>query len=495
MVDSTAQGHEGLLLGIDAGQSVTKAALYDAEGHELAVARTETRISSPRPGWQERDLHEVWADTARVTRQVVGTVDPQAIRAVGVVGHSDGAYLINADGRPTRAGILATDARAADYVNRLGPDASRFLELTGQVPFAGSPAAVLQWLRDAEPESYQRFRWLLCSKDWLRFCLTGVVATDRTDAAASFLDMYEQTWSAEAFRLSGLGADLGRMPPILESGMVVGEVTAGAAQLTGLVAGTPVVTGAHDVDAAAVGIGAIDVGRMSVVMGTFSINQIVAEQPSTDPRWQARSWVEPGRWLHMCTSPSGAANLAWATRLLGRSDEAGQADIVDALRKAQAAASAADPPPTYLPFLFGGPFSPPLGGTFAGLSDRHSRGDLLHAVARGVVHSHRWHVDALRERFNVDRPIRVGGGGARSSFWTQLLSDGLRLPVEVTDAEEAGARGAAMLAGLGGGVYTNLDEAVQRAVRVVRRHDPDPASAARAETGYRAYLDLIQRMV
>jgi L-xylulokinase len=290
------------------------------------------------------------------------------------------------------------------------------------------------------------------------------------------------------------------VPPVLASAAPAGEVTRAAAEATGLRAGTPVVAGAHDVAAAALGIGAADPGAVSVVMGTFSINQVVADAPVTDPRWQARTFVRGGRglalgpdqqggvrqWLHMSTSPTGAANLEWAVRQLGPWRSAGVPDHDAAVREAMA--SPADGAPVYLPFLYGSPHGTGLGAAFAGLRGEHGRPDLLRAVLEGVVLGHRWHVDALAERFPVRaRPARLSGGGARSPAWSQLLADALGTPVEVTDATESGSRGAALLAGIGAGVYESPAAATAAAVRVVRRYEPDPAGAARLDERYARY--------
>jgi L-xylulokinase len=482
-------GITGYLLGVDAGQTVTKAALFDLEGRELAVASAATRAHTPAPRWQERDMDEAWEQTAGAIRRCLAGagVDPAAVLGVGVCGHGDGAYLVDAGGRPVRPAILATDSRAYRYADgfREPARAARVLALTGQVPAVYSPAALLAWLRDHEPEALRRARWTLFCKDWLRLRLTGQVGTDASEASAWCTDVHTQVWSEEALELFGLSGLAPLLPPVLPSAAAAGEVTRAAAEATGLRAGTPVVAGAHDVAAAALGVGAAEPGAASIVMGTFSINQVVADAPVTDPRWQARTFLRAGRWLHMSTSPSGAANLDWAVRRLGPWRSDGVGDHEAAVR--EAIASPADGAPVYLPFLYGSPHGTGLGAAFAGLRAEHGRPDLLRAVLEGVVLGHRWHVEALAERFAVrDRPARLSGGGARSPAWSQLLADALGTTVEVTDATEAGSRGAALLAGLGTSVYPDT-AAVAAAVRVVGRYEPDPAGVARLTERYARY--------
>ncbi|RVX41083.1 L-xylulokinase [Nonomuraea polychroma] len=485
------------LLGIDAGQTATKAALFDPDGREIASSRVAARIEAPRPRWQERDMEGLWRECAAAVRDCLGRagVRPAQVAAVGLAGHGDGAYLVDEALRPVRPAILATDSRAhfyAETVSRSG-SAGQALALTGQVPFAASPASLLAWLRDHEPDRLARARWALFCKDWIRLRLTGGVATDPTEASASFTDVHNQEWSSRALELYGLPEVAGLLPPIHASAEVVGEVSADGAEATGLAAGTAVVTGAHDVDAAAIGVGAADPGRLSLVMGTFSINQIVATAPVCDVRWQARAFVRPRQWLHMYTSPSGAANLEWALDRFGPHRPDGSPDHAAAL--AEAARSDPEAVPVYLPFLYGSPHGDDIDAALVGLRGWHDRGSVIRAVLQGVAFNHRHHVDALRERFPIDAPARLCGGGARSLMWSRLMADVLGLAVELSDAGEAGARGASVLAGVGIGVYADLSEGIARTVRVVHRHDPDPVMTDRLSVTYERYQSVIKALL
>lgn len=486
-----------LLLGIDSGQTMGKAALFDTAGHEVAVSRAGTLTRHPRARWAERDLDELWRQVATAIRDVLAQAGPDAeVVGVGVCGHNDGAYLLDDDLRPVRPGILATDTRAhlqaADVAG--GPRAQQVLALTGQVPFAASPGPLLSWLAEHEPQSLARTRWSLFCKDWIRLCLTGVVATDRSEASAAFTDVHAQDWSDEALAVYGLEELRSALPPILDGSSVAGSVTAEAAKATGLRAGTPMVAGAHDVDAAALGIGAVEPGSASAVLGTFSINQVIAAEPITDARWQARSFTEKGLWMHMSTSPAGAVNLDWALRRFGPLTPDGEPDPVAGVAEATAGPLRRTDP-MFLPFLFGSPHGADIAASLVGLRGWHDRGAVLRAVLEGVVHNHRTHMSPLVDRFEPTGPLRVCGGGSRSAAWTQLLADGLRMPAEVTDTEEAGARGAAMLAGIGTGVYASLAEAVDRCVRVVRRHQPDARRASALDERHRRYRQLVDALV
>jgi L-xylulokinase len=485
-----------VLLGIDSGQTVGKVGLYDETGREVATASAANEISTPHPRWLERDMDEVWSQVAAAIRDVLAQVGPDVeISGIGICGHNDGAYLVDDDLVPVRPAILATDSRAHEYSARtaVGAVGAQALALTGQVPFAASPASLYAWLRDTEPEQYRRVRWALFCKDWIRLRLTGEVATDPTDGSASFVDLNDRQWSSSALDLFGLGGLRDAMPPILSSTAVAGTVSAAAAALTGLKIGTPVVTGAHDVDAAALGIGAIGIGAASLVLGTFSINQVVADTPVTDARWQARAFLEPGQWLHMSTSPAGAVNLDWAIRRLGPYTASGAPDPAAAV--AEAMTASAEDAPLFLPFLFGSPHGNNVQAAWTGLRGWHGRAEMLHAVLEGVAFNHRTHLRGLQEVFTIERPVRVCGGGARSADWTQMLADVLDLPVEVTDAAEAGTRGAALLAGIGTGIYADLDAAVAATVHVIRAQQPRPDQVAYRDQRYQRYLAAVHEEV
>lgn len=483
-----------LLLGIDSGQTVGKAALFTLDGHEVAVASAPTKVSSPRPRRAERDMEEVWQQLCVAIREVLDRAGASArIVGVGLCGHNDGLYAVDAQGCAVRPAILATDSRAHVESARLshGEAGRRALALTGQVPSAASPASLLLWLRANEPDSFAATRWALFCKDWLRFRLTGEIATDPSEASAAFTDVHTHEWSTAALDLYDLADAAERLPRLRASTEVAGWITREAAELTGLTEGTPVVTGAHDVDAAALGIGATSPGSASIVLGTYSINQVLADRPAMDPRWQARSFVEPGRWLHMATSPAGAGCLDWAVRQMGPWTERGEPDAAGAVTEAAVAGGAAHGP-LFLPFLHGSPHGQDVAGAWLALRGWHDRGHLLHAVMEGVVFNHCTHLDALREVFDIDKPVRVCGGGARSMHWTQMLADVSGLPLEVTDASEAGARGAALLAGVGIGVYPDVASAAESTVRVTRHHEPDEELSRMYDGRYRRYLAAVE---
>ncbi|WP_020573938.1 FGGY-family carbohydrate kinase [Actinopolymorpha alba] len=481
-------GVRDLLLGVDAGQTVTKACVFDRKGRELGAGSARVELSTPRPHWVERDMEAVWQATATAIRRALAAaqVTGERVAAAGIVGHNDGLYLLDENAAPVRPAVTAMDTRAGGVLAEWRRSAmwARALELTGQVPFAGSPSALLAWFARYEPDVLDRARWVVFCKDWLRFRLTGAIATDASEASSAFTSVRTQDYAGEALALYGLERFADRLPPILPSHAIAGEVTEAAARATGLVAGTPVVTGAHDVDGTAVGTGVVHPGLLSLVGGTFSINQVVSTSVVVDERWQARSFVQPGRWLNMSTSPSSATNLDWWRKMFGLG-----ADDADYAGLEREAAAALDGPSQvlYHPFLYGSPYGESASAAFLGVRGWHQRGDLVRALMEGVVLGHRVHVDSLREKFAVTGVARLSGGVARSVVWSQMYADALDLEVEIPDCAETGARGAALLAGLGVGWYASLDELAEM-VTIARRHAPDPGRREVLADTYHRFL-------
>jgi L-xylulokinase len=488
VTEPTRSPEETLLLGVDAGQTVTKACVFDLEGRERGSGSARVDVASPHPHWVERDMDEVWQATATAIRAACDDAQtpPERIAAVGIVGHNDGLYLVDDAGCPVRPAVTAMDTRAHDVLDewRTTPMWARVLDLTGQVPFAGSPSTLLAWFARHDPETLDRTRWVLFCKDWLRFRLTGAIATDPSEASAAFTSVRTQDYTDEALAAYGLAMMAGKLPPLRPSDAVAGEVSPAGATATGLSTGTPVVTGAHDVDGSAVGTGAVRPGMLSLAAGTFSINQVVSSEVALDERWQARSFVQPGRWLNMSTSASSATNLDWWRISFGLPADASAYALLE-----REAADVLDGPSTllYHPFLYGSPYGETASAALLGLRGWHRRADVVRAVWEGVVLGHRVHVDALRDGFTLAGTARLTGGAARSAVWSQMFADALDLEIEVPDSAETGAHGAALLAGLGIGAYSGLEEAAA-GIAIARRYQPVAARTAVLNEAYGRFV-------
>lgn len=490
-----------LLLGIDSGVTLTKAVVFDLDGHEISRGEARVPQSTPHPRWVERDMDAAWHGVVQATRGALESadVDPGRIVAVGLSAHGDSLFPIDAAGQPFRPAILSLDSRAHTIVDRWRTQGvlDQALPLTGQQPFASSLPALIAWLAEHEPESFARMRWALGQKDWTRYKLTGVIGTDFVEASGGFCDIQRQTYSDAAFNIFGLENAVSKVPPAHGCLEIAGRVSAEAAAETGLLPGTPVTAGLHDVAASAIGAGAVAPGQLAMVAGTWSINLIVADRPATDPRWVCRNFIEPGTWFSAAWSPASATNLEWFVQEFCAADVAAaksEGKSPYAFVNEEAAAVWDDPSAVYFhPFLYGSPHGDHASAGLFGLRGWHTRGHVLRAILEGITFNHKTHVSALRSAFPIAE-ARLTGGGAQSELWSQLFADVLDVPVVITDAREAGARGAALCAGIATGHYQSLHDAAARATRVLRRHTPDPERTSLLSVRYDSYSKIVDSL-
>ncbi|MQT14746.1 FGGY-family carbohydrate kinase [Segnochrobactrum spirostomi] len=489
------------LIGIDNGLTVTKAVVFDVDGTPLATARRRLPQEHPRPRFVERDMDGLWRATAAAVREALAASGRPAsdVAAIAATAHGDGLYLLDHAKRPLGPGILSLDSRAGAVADAWNASdvADRALHLTGQVPHASAPSAILAWIRDNEPERFARIGYVLACKDWLRFCLSGTIGTDRTEASTSFTNVLTQDFDPEALAIFGLEALQAALPPVARSSERVGSLTAEAAAMTGLLEGTPVAAGLHDVTASALGIGGHEPGRISIVAGTYSINEVVTTRPAVDRRWFCRNAIEPGEWNAMAISPASTANYDWfLDHFCGAeraAEAAGGASIhtVIATELEQAFARPSDI--VFHPFLYGSPFGSAASAGFFGVHGWHERGDLLKAVLEGIVFNHRLHVDDLSDGFGASA-LRISGGGARNPALSQMFADAIGLPVEVSSADEAAAWGAALTAGSAVGLFASPRGGARATTRLLRRHEPNPDRGAALDARYRLFRELATAM-
>lgn len=486
------------ILAIDSGLTVTKAVLFDLAGNQIAVSRRNVPQLKPAPRRVERDMAELWQQTASAIREVLelSATDPARIVAVAATAHGDGLYLLDRNGAPLGPGILSLDSRAVDIVDEWQRDGTdrRALDLTGQVPHVSAPSALLAWIGRSEPDRFARIGHVLSCKDWLCYCLSGHIGTDRTEASTSFTDARSQRYAADALALFDL-SELGRaLPDFAHSATIVGAITTDAAQATGLAEGTPVAAGLHDVTASALGIGAHRTGVFGIVAGTYSINECVSTEPRVDARWFCRNAVEPGQWNNMAISPASATNYDWFLDTLCTAEQRkADVSIHDRLGPEIDAALARPSSVLYHPYLFGSPMGAAPSAGFLGLRGWHSRGDMLAALLEGIAFNHRQHIDALREGFGGTR-ARLTGGASRNATVAQLFADILDMPVTVTDTDEAAAWGAALCAGAAVGAFARFDADPRDIDAGATTYQPSSDRAAHYAHRYALYREVAEAL-
>lgn len=482
------------LLGLDSGLTVTKAVIFDTDGRVLSTARRRVPQLMPQPHHVERDMMVLWHATAAAIAEAVAASGRPAndIKGIAATAHGDGLYLLDHERQPLGPGILSLDSRAGGIVDQWLADgtAARALSLTGQEPKACAHSSLLAWLKTHDPARFARIGHILVCKDWLRFCLTGSIGTDRTEASTAFTNVATQVYDPDCLALFGLSSLFDALPAIAGSADAIGHITQAAARLTGLAPGTPVIAGLHDVTASALGIGGHRPGIVAVVAGTYSINEIVSDRPKTDARWLCRNAIAPGEWNNMAISPASAANYDWFLDTFCQTDRATAGPAIHALLAREITTALAQPSTAlFHPYLFGSPHGPQASASFFGLRGWQDRGTLLRAVLEGIAFNHRTHVDALRAGFAM-REIRLTGGISRNPAFAQLFADVLALPVTVTETDEAAAWGAALCAGAGVGLYPSPLHDPRDLDDLQRTYHPDPTRAA----AYQIRYDLSNRL-
>ena len=493
------------LVGIDNGGTVSKAAVFTADGRELAVACRPVSSIVKVPGWSERDMNVLWQDTAAAIREAIekSGVNPNDIACVACTGHGNGLYLIDADGKPVRNGIYSSDGRAgsivADWKAR-GIDAQA-LPKTAQCVWPAQPNALLAWLREHEPESIQKAASLLMAKDYTRFKLTGKVAMEHTDmSGTSLMNVVTGKYDDEILALFGITEMKRLLPPLIKSAELCGTITPVAAALTGLAVGTPVAGGLFDIDACGLASGCIDGSQLVMVAGTWGNNQYIAREPLIDKElFMSTIYSIPGWYLMLEGSPTGAGNLAWfVAEFLGeKKEQLAQSDQGSVWCWADAEVEgllpAADDP-VFLPFLYGSNVGAGYKACLLGMEHRHGRDRVMRAVYEGCIFAHNQHLERLCRFRPRPEVIRLTGGAAKSEVWVQMFADIFQVPVEVPGGTELGALGAAITASVACGLHGTYEKAVAAMTCVERRQEPNTALAGIYDERYNRYCMAIESL-
>jgi xylulokinase len=486
------------LLGIDVGTSGTRAVVVDEKGRVVGSATAEhAPFDSPRTGWAEQDPRDWWRAAIQAIHGVLAEPEISADEIVGVgfSGQMHGSTLLDERDEVLRPALIWCDQRTADQcraiTERVG--AGRLIELTSNPALTGFTLPKMLWVRDHEPDVWARVHSVLLPKDYVRLQLTGEKATDVADASGTLLfDVANRRWSAPM--LDALEIDGACLPPVFESAEITGRVSAAGAAVTGLVAGTPVVAGAGDQAAGAVGMGIVRAGTISATIGTSGVVFAATDRPSLDPRGRVHTFCHavPGRWHVMGVTQAAGLSLRWFRDQFGAGIDDGR-DPYERLTSEAARAPAGADGALWAPYLMGERtphLDPDARGALVGLTASHTRAHVIRAILEGVAFSLRETFDIFRE-INVPlETIRLGGGGARSLLWRQIQADVYGHQVEILEAEEGAAYGAALLAGVGCGVWPSVDAACAAVVRVANRTSPDPANQSLLDRQYQAFRRL-----
>lgn len=488
-------------LGVDIGTSGAKALLVDSSGVVIGEGAADYPLSTPKPLWAEQNPLDWWNGFVAAVRLALRAA-PKGTRvaAIGLTGQMHGLTLLDRQGQPLRPAILWNDqrtaAQCAELTQRVG--AGRVLEITGNPVLPGFTAPKLLWVRQFEPEIWRQIDKILLPKDYVRFRLTGACCGDVADASGtSLFNVAKRAWSDEMLAASEVEARW--MPTVTESPVVSARVSAEAATETGLEAGTPVVAGAGDQAAQAVGSGILRDGDVSVTLGTSGVVFAATDQYRVEPQGRLHAFCHaaPGRWHLMGVMLSAGGSLRWYRDALC-ADEVAEAkrrgvDVYDLLSANAAAVEPGCEGLLYLPYLSGErtPHPDPLArGVFFGMTLRHAKPYLTRAVFEGVTFGLRDSLELIRALGAAPRQVRASGGGARSGFWRQLLADILDVEIAPLRHEHGAAYGAALLAAVGAGAFRSVEDACAACVQTGASHQPDESRRATYEESYCRYRAL-----
>lgn len=483
-----------MFLGVDVGTGGTRAIIVDRAGQVVASETCEhAAMQSAEIGWAEQDPEDWW----RAAQVAIGRVMRMAprVEAVGLTGQMHGCVMLNGAGEVLRPALIWCDQRTqpqCDWIHRtIGYE--RLIELTCNPALPNFTLTKLLWVREHEPEIFKRIAHVLCPKDYVRMRLTGEYATDVQEASGTLLlDVTHRRWSREI--ADACGIPMRWLPALFESSEVCGRVAEGAAGLTGLTAGVPVVAGAGDQGAGAVGMGILAPGSVSATVGTSGVVFAATDAPTKDARGRLHTFCHaaPELWHVM-----GVTNGAGLSLRYFRDTFAPQCSY-DELTSLASAVPAGSEGLLWAPYLFGERtphLDPHARAAFTGVTASHTLGHFVRAVMEGVAFSLKDSFTLFAELRLPVETIRLGGGGARSSLWRQIQADVYDHPVELLEAEEGGAFGAALLAGTGAGAWPSIHAACAATVRAATTIVPTHAGEMQeAYSRYRRMYPALQEI-
>jgi xylulokinase len=480
------------LLGIDVGTGGTRALVLDEQGRVVSAATEEhAPFASPQIGWAEQDPNDWWRACGIAVKKALSDARLRSddIACVGFSGQMHGAVMLDEHDRVVRPALIWCDVRTEkqcrDLTQKIG--AEQLIQLTCNPALPNFTLTKFLWVRENEPEAWKRVRSVMLPKDYVRFRMTGERAIDMADASGTLLlDVAQRRWSKAVLDAAEIDERL--LPGLFESPDVCGKVSAEGASYTGLRAGTPVVAGAGDQAAGATGMGIVAPGAVSATIGTSGVVFAATDRPALDPKGRLHTFCHaiPGRWHVMGVTQAAGLSLRWVRDNLSSSGNGAYDQLT--------AEAAAVPPGAddllWTPYLMG-ERTPHLDGqaraALVGLTASHGHGHIVRAVLEGVAFSLRDTFTIFGEMKVPVRSIRLGGGGARSKLWRQIQADVYGREVEIVEAEEGAAYGAAILAGVGAKTWPSVDVACNKVIRVAERVPARPEVIDQMNRSYAAF--------
>lgn len=491
-----------LLCGIDVGTTGAKTLLTDEKGNILASVTEEYPLYAPRPLWSEQVPEDWWQGTVKSIRRVLrkARVKGHRVAGLGLSGQMHGSVFLDKNHKVLRPAILWNDQRTAEECAEITKTigAKQLIRLTCNPALTGFTAPKVLWVRKHEPRVYDKTEKILLPKDYVRFRLTGEFATEVSDASGTLLlDVRRRRWSKPV--LDALKIDKALLPDCFESHVVSGKISQLAAKETGLAVGTPVVGGGGDQAAGAVGNGIVTTGVISATLGTSGVVFAFSDEVKTDPLGRAHTFCHavPGKWHVMGVILAAGGSFRWFRDALGeaeiRAANKRKVDPYQVLCEEAAKAPLGCEGLFFLPYLTGErtPHADPHArACWIGITPRTGKAELIRSLLEGATYAMRDSLEIIKEMGIPVKQIRASGGGARSKFWRQLQADVYNHSVVTINATEGPAFGVALLAGVGAGVWKNVEEACLATIRVISTTRVNKKRAALYERHYHLFRSL-----
>lgn len=492
-------------MGIDLGTTSVRAIIVDEKGKLLGAGVQEYPLYRPHPLWAEQEPLDWWESTKKAIGSALkeSDVKPQEIEGIGLSGQMHGLVLLDRNYEVLRRSILWCDQRTlsqCDYIMR--KNRQILIKSTGNPALTGFTLPKIIWVRQEEPKIYEKIHKMLLPKDYIRFKLTGEFATEVSDASGTLmLDIRKRKWSEEVLATFGIRKE--NLPVVYESPEITGKITKESAKETGLKEGTPVVGGGGDQAAGGVGNGIVKEGLISSTIGTSGVVFASLNDVKTDPLLRTHTFCHavPGKWHIMGVMLSAGGSLKWFKDTLGTEEiNVSKMTGQDPYEILTIEASRVEPGSEgliFLPYLMGErtPYPDPYAkGVFFGLTPRHTKAHLVRAVMEGVAFGLKDSLEIIRKLGMEIKEIRASGGGARSALWRQIQADINNVPMVTINMTEGPAFGVALLAGVGTGIYKNVEEACSSTIETTGKTEPIKENVKRYEEYYKIYRSLYHKL-
>jgi len=476
-----------LYIGVDLGTSAVKLLLMDEKGKIHKVVSKEYPLEFPHPGWSQQKAEDWYEQTLVGLKELLEGIDKDQVAGIGFGGQMHGLVILDENDQVIRPAILWNDGRTTketDYLNDvIGKDT--LSKYTANIAFAGFTAPKILWVKENEPENFARIKKIMLPKDYLAYKMSGTFCSDYSDASGMLLmDVKNKCWSKEMVEICGITEE--QLPTLYESYDVVGQIKPEIAKELGLEKPVKVVAGAGDNAAAAVGTGTVGEGKCNISLGTSGTIFISSKNFGVDEFNALHSFAHADGYYHLmgCMLSAASCNKWWMEDILQTKDYAKEQEGICELGENKV---------FYLPYLMGerSPHNDPKArATFIGMTMDTTREEMTQAVLEGVIFGLRDSLEVAKNLgIQIDR-TKICGGGAKSALWKKMLANIMNLKVDVIESEEGPGYGGAILAAVGCGEYSSVEEAAEKLVKVVDTVEPDPGLVAKYEERYQKFKEI-----